>query len=60
MRRTKEEEERRGRGGGKKKEDTKKAAWGMYINRYDGEYDTEEDDLAQGRPILSAGVRPLL
>jgi hypothetical protein len=49
-----------GGGGEKKMEETKKAAWGMYIDRYDDEYDTEEDDLARGRPILSARVRPLL
>ena len=49
-----------GGGGGKKKEETKKAAWGEYIDCYDDEYDTEEDDLARGRPILLAGVEPLL
>ena len=49
-----------GEGGEKKKEETKKAAWGMYIDCYNDEYNTEEDDLAWGRPIFLSRVRPLL
>ena len=52
-----------GGGGGKKKEETKKAAWGkksICINRYDNDYGTEEDDLAQGKTkIIGQGIRPL-
>jgi len=53
-----------GGGGGKKKEETKKAAWvkmSMYIDRYNNDYGTKEDDLAQGKTkIIGQGTAPVL